>query len=228
MPIRFCAALAALLAAAALAGCGTSSSAPKNANIPVNVVNGKPQGGVRTYKVKKGGQIRLTVKSDTTDEVHVHGYNVKKDVAKGGTVTFDFPAVSAAVITAGLAAAFAVPAGAKSSTVKVEINDDGCPAKLTIKAGPTHFKVRNTGSGVNVDYHIDELADLLGRGDAEISRLVWDAVATVGAKAMTASYSPNQSRTANQRPSSLAYTVSYLASSEATGSSVPDSTWKMR
>jgi iron uptake system component EfeO len=56
-------------------------------------------------------------------------------------------AVSSAVITAGLAAGLAAPAGAKSSTVKVEINDDGCPAKLTIKAGPTHFKVSNTGSG---------------------------------------------------------------------------------
>jgi hypothetical protein len=63
---------------------------------------------------------------------------------------------------------------------------------------------RNTGSGINVDYHIDELAELLARGDAEVSRLVWDAVAAVGAKAMIASYSPNQSRAANQRPSSLA------------------------
>jgi hypothetical protein len=92
MPIRFCAALAALLAAAALAGCGTSSSAPKNANITVNVVNGKPQGGVKTYKVKKGGHVHLVVKSDVADEVHVHGYNFHKDVPKGGSVTFDFPA----------------------------------------------------------------------------------------------------------------------------------------
>ena len=38
-------------------------------------------------------------------------------------------------------------AGAKTATVKVEINDDGCPAKLTITAGPTNFKVSNTGSG---------------------------------------------------------------------------------
>ena len=52
-------------------------------------------------------------------------------------------AVSGVVLAAGLAA----PAGAKSSTVKVEINDDGCPAKLAIKAGPTNFKVSNTGSG---------------------------------------------------------------------------------
>jgi iron uptake system component EfeO len=52
-------------------------------------------------------------------------------------------AVSGAVLAGGLAA----PAAAKSTTVKVEINDDGCPAKLTVKAGPTTFKVSNTGSG---------------------------------------------------------------------------------
>jgi iron uptake system component EfeO len=51
--------------------------------------------------------------------------------------------LSSAVLVGGLAG----PAGAKSSTVKVEINDDGCPAKLTTKAGPITFKVSNTGSG---------------------------------------------------------------------------------
>jgi hypothetical protein len=87
------AAVAALFTAAALAGCaGTSSSAPKNVNISVDVVHGKPQGGVKTYKVKKGGHVHFVVKSDVADEVHVHGYNFHKDVAKGGTVTFDFPA----------------------------------------------------------------------------------------------------------------------------------------
>jgi iron uptake system component EfeO len=52
-------------------------------------------------------------------------------------------AVSGSVLVGGLA----VPAEAKSTTVKVEINDDGCPAKITTKAGPTTFKVSNTGSG---------------------------------------------------------------------------------
>ena len=43
---------------------------------------------------------------------------------------------------------FASPAtAAKSTTVKVVIDDDGCPAKLSTKAGPTTFKVSNEGSG---------------------------------------------------------------------------------
>jgi iron uptake system component EfeO len=38
-------------------------------------------------------------------------------------------------------------AAAKTATVKVEIDDDGCPAKLKVKAGPANFEVTNTGSG---------------------------------------------------------------------------------
>jgi iron uptake system component EfeO len=45
-------------------------------------------------------------------------------------------------------------AGAKSNTVKVEINDDGCPARLEVKSGPAHFKVSNTGSGDVSEFEI--------------------------------------------------------------------------
>ena len=38
------------------------------------------------------GAATVTVKSDTADEVHFHGYDVHKDVAKGGSVHFKFPA----------------------------------------------------------------------------------------------------------------------------------------
>lgn len=66
---------------------------------------------------------------------------------------------------------------------------------------------RNMGTGVNVDYDIEELAELLERGDLEISRLIWNAVSALGAYVMVASYSPNRSHAANQRPSSLALTL---------------------
>jgi len=45
-------------------------------------------------------------------------------------------------------------AGAKGTSVKVEIDDDGCPAKLTVKAGPTNFKVTNSGSGDVSEFEI--------------------------------------------------------------------------
>src|SRR6476620_11190536 len=55
-------------------------------------------------------------------------------------------AVSGGVLAVGVAGT----AGAKTT----EINDDGCPAKLTIKAGPTNFKVSNTGSGDVSEFEI--------------------------------------------------------------------------
>ncbi len=56
--------------------------------------------------------------------------------------------------SAALAVGLGATAGAKTSAVKVEINDDGCPAKLKIKAGPTNFKVTNTGSGDVSEFEI--------------------------------------------------------------------------
>jgi FtsP/CotA-like multicopper oxidase with cupredoxin domain len=73
---------------------GGSDSKTKTASGPqtVTVVNGKPDGGVKTLTYKKGDTVDLTVKSDTADEIHIHGYDLHKEVAKGGTVHFTFPA----------------------------------------------------------------------------------------------------------------------------------------
>jgi hypothetical protein len=56
----------------------------------VRVVDAKPQGGVKKLNFDKGEQIRFRIVSDTADEIHVHGYDLMKDVAKGGSVTFSF------------------------------------------------------------------------------------------------------------------------------------------
>jgi FtsP/CotA-like multicopper oxidase with cupredoxin domain len=58
----------------------------------VRVVGGKPQGGVQTLSFVKGDRVRLRIVSDVADEIHVHGYDLKKDVEKGGNVEFSFPA----------------------------------------------------------------------------------------------------------------------------------------
>lgn len=83
----------ALLAAAPMAvtGCG-SSSAPEKLDVTITVTKGKAKGEVQSLKVKKDGAVHLTVKSDTADEIHIHGYDLHKDVATNGTATFDFPA----------------------------------------------------------------------------------------------------------------------------------------
>jgi hypothetical protein len=58
----------------------------------ITIKNGQPVGGVQKLTVKKGGRIRFEVHSDVSDEVHLHGYDIHKNVNAGGTVTFDVPA----------------------------------------------------------------------------------------------------------------------------------------
>src|SRR4051812_8708173 len=58
----------------------------------VNVKGGKPVGGIKKITVSKGDQVRFTVNSDVSDEIHVHGYDFHKHVKAGGKVSFSFPA----------------------------------------------------------------------------------------------------------------------------------------
>src|SRR5690349_19628860 len=70
--------------------------------------------------------------------------------------------LGAALTTAVLVGALAGSAAAKSTNVKVEISDDGCPAKLTVKAGPTTFKVTNSGSGDVSEFEILKGDSIIG------------------------------------------------------------------
>jgi hypothetical protein len=58
----------------------------------VKVQGGKPVGGITKIEVNKGDQVRFTVSSDVSDEIHVHGYDFMKDVKAGGKISFSFPA----------------------------------------------------------------------------------------------------------------------------------------
>jgi hypothetical protein len=71
---------------------GTGAAAQANAPVQIVVKNAKPVGGVKKITVNKGDPVRFTVTSDVSDEIHVHGYDFHKDVRKGGSVSFDFPA----------------------------------------------------------------------------------------------------------------------------------------
>ena len=70
----------------------TTKTEPANPITVINVVGGKPQGGVQKIKVSKNDPVRFKVNSDVADEIHVHGYDFHKDVEKGGSVSFNFPA----------------------------------------------------------------------------------------------------------------------------------------
>jgi hypothetical protein len=66
------------------------------------VKNGKPVGGIAQLTYNKGEQVRFKVDSDVSDEVHMHGYDIMKDVKAGGSVSFDFPATIEGVFEAEL------------------------------------------------------------------------------------------------------------------------------
>ncbi|QEC49533.1 hypothetical protein FSW04_19465 [Baekduia soli] len=85
-------AVAVIAVAGVLIGTGGSSSTKSSGPVAIEVKNARPVGGVKDVTFKKGGTVDLSVHSDTADEVHFHGYDVHKDVAKGGTVRFRFPA----------------------------------------------------------------------------------------------------------------------------------------
>jgi len=71
--------------------------------IPTIVIkNGEPVGGIAELTYSEGDQIRFKVDSDVSEEIHVHGYDLMKDVEAGGSVTFDFPATIEGVFEAEL------------------------------------------------------------------------------------------------------------------------------
>ena len=71
---------------------GGGSSGKSSGAATVEIKDAKPVGGIQKFQWKKGETIDLTVKSDTADEVHFHGYDVHKDVPKNGSVHFQMPA----------------------------------------------------------------------------------------------------------------------------------------
>jgi heme/copper-type cytochrome/quinol oxidase subunit 2 len=58
-------------------------SPPPPAQVRIVVRDGQPVGGVRRVTVGKGRRVVLNVTSDVADHVHLHGYNVMRDVAPG-------------------------------------------------------------------------------------------------------------------------------------------------
>ena len=123
--MRYSLAFVLALSALALAGCGGSSNSSgtteattsaattttpaatttaANAPVTIRVVvkGGKPVGGIQRATVKKGQKVAIVVHSDVADEVHVHGYDLHKDVDPGGTVRIVFPATITGVFEAEL------------------------------------------------------------------------------------------------------------------------------
>ena len=88
-------------------------SPPTAARVQIVVEGGRPVGGVRSVTVAKNRRVVLVVTSDISEEVHLHGYNVARDVAPGEPARIPFRATIV-------------------GTVEVELEHSGVPlARIT-------------------------------------------------------------------------------------------------
>jgi hypothetical protein len=71
---------------------GEQSRKPSGNVVQVSVSGGKVEASPDPAEVALGKKVTIVVKSDTADEVHVHGYDRVKDVAAGGTARLTFVA----------------------------------------------------------------------------------------------------------------------------------------
>lgn len=80
-----------------------TATAPAPAFRLVTVQGGKAVGGIQTITAHKDDIVRFKVASpDTTSEVHLHGYDIMRDLKAGGSVNFVFKAVNEGVFEAEL------------------------------------------------------------------------------------------------------------------------------
>ena len=78
-------------ASTASSGSSTSSSS-SGTTIALTVSGGHVEGGVQTKEVPLGKSVTITVTSDVSDEVHVHGYDKMVDVTAGSSASVMFTA----------------------------------------------------------------------------------------------------------------------------------------
>lgn len=95
-PIRL--ALLCAVACASLAGAGAATATPARAPalkpviITIVVQKGRPVGGIKRPTVKRGKVVRIVIRADRGEEVHLHGYEVEKPIRVGRATTLQFTA----------------------------------------------------------------------------------------------------------------------------------------
>src|SRR3954451_22371650 len=70
----------------------TSTATPKPATFKIDIKGGKPADGVQNIKVKKGDNVTIVVSADAHDLIHLHGYDIEKNIEPGKPATFKFTA----------------------------------------------------------------------------------------------------------------------------------------
>lgn len=70
----------------------TTPAAPKPTTIAIRVVGGVPQGGIARPKLRKGDRAVIVVRADAGEAIHMHGYDLEKQVTPGKPVRLPFTA----------------------------------------------------------------------------------------------------------------------------------------
>lgn len=74
----------------------TQTARPERTVVEVTFRDGAVQGPTR-FTVTQGERVRIVVRADVTDEVHLHGYDLLADVSPSAPARIDFVASAAGV-----------------------------------------------------------------------------------------------------------------------------------
>jgi heme/copper-type cytochrome/quinol oxidase subunit 2 len=72
----------------------TAPKPPARTRIPITVRGGRVIGEIRRVTVARGARVELFVTADVADEVHLHGYDISRDVAPGAPARLLFRATT--------------------------------------------------------------------------------------------------------------------------------------
>lgn len=82
----------ALAACTAFIACPARAGEPAPVAFTLNITDGKVPAPMRTLKVIKGDQVRITVTSNRAGTLHLHGYRLEAVLAPGTPADFAFRA----------------------------------------------------------------------------------------------------------------------------------------
>lgn len=91
LPLAGCVGKAPPASGASSSGTASGSSAAAK-KIVVTISHGKASGDIGRIRVTVNSHVTIQVTSDTADEVHLHGYDIEKELEPGKPTTLSFVA----------------------------------------------------------------------------------------------------------------------------------------